>query len=64
LAHGGGHTGWSRAWLINFWARLEEGDIAHDNLLALFQRSTLPNLFDTHPPVPDRRQLRRGGGHC
>ncbi len=50
LAHGGGHTGWSRAWLINFWARLEEGDIAHDNLLALFQRSTLPNLFDTHPP--------------
>lgn len=30
--------------------QLEEGDIAHDNLLALFQRSTLPNLFDTHPP--------------
>src|SRR5690606_1524388 len=22
LAHGGGHTGWSCAWIINFWARL------------------------------------------
>ena len=26
LAHGGGHTGWSRAWIINFWARLEDGE--------------------------------------
>jgi len=50
LAHGGGHTGWSRAWIINFWARLEDGDAAHENLLALLQKSTLSNLFDTHPP--------------
>jgi alpha-L-fucosidase 2 len=50
LAHGGGHTGWSRAWIINFWARLEDGDAAHENLLALLRKSTLPNLFDTHPP--------------
>ena len=50
LAHGGGHTGWSRAWIINFWARLEDGEEAYRNLLALLQRSTLPNLFDTHPP--------------
>jgi alpha-L-fucosidase 2 len=50
LSHGGGHTGWSRAWIINFWARLEEGDKAHDNLLALFRKSTHPNLFDNHPP--------------
>lgn len=50
LAHGGGHTGWSRAWIINFWARLWEGDHAHDNLLALLRESTLPNLFDNHPP--------------
>ena len=26
LAHGGGHTGWSRAWIINLWARLGDGD--------------------------------------
>jgi alpha-L-fucosidase 2 len=50
LAHGGGHTGWSRAWIINFWARLEDGEQAHANLQALLARSTLPNLWDLHPP--------------
>ena len=30
LAHGGGHTGWSRAWIINFWARLEDAEKAHE----------------------------------
>ena len=50
LAGGGGHTGWSRAWIINFWARLEDGDKANENLEALLAKSTLPNLFDNHPP--------------
>ncbi len=50
LQHGSGHTGWSRAWIINFWARLGEGEIAHENISALLQKSTLPNLLDTHPP--------------
>lgn len=50
LQYGGGHTGWSRAWIINFWARLEEGELAHDNLLALLRNSTSPNMFDMHPP--------------
>jgi len=50
LAHGGGHTGWSRAWIINFWARLEDAEKAHENVLALLRKSTLPNLFDLHPP--------------
>ncbi len=50
LKHGGGHTGWSRAWIINFWARLEDGQLAYENLLALLNKSTLPNLFDLHPP--------------
>ncbi len=50
LAHGGGHTGWSRAWIINFFARLHDGKKAGENILALLRRSTLPNLFDTHPP--------------
>ena len=50
LKHGGGHTGWSRAWIINFWARLEDGDQAHENLRALLAKSTLPNLWDLHPP--------------
>jgi alpha-L-fucosidase 2 len=50
LAHGGGHTGWSRAWIINFYARLLDGEQAYRHLLALLGKSTLPNLFDTHPP--------------
>lgn len=50
LEYGSGQTGWSRAWVINFWARLEEGDKALENVQALLARSTLPNLFDDHPP--------------
>jgi alpha-L-fucosidase 2 len=50
LAHGGGHTGWSRAWIINFWARLEDGERAYENYQALLAKSTLPNLWDLHPP--------------
>jgi alpha-L-fucosidase 2 len=50
LAHGGGHTGWSRAWIMNFWARLEDGEKAYENYQALLARSTLPNLWDLHPP--------------
>ena len=50
LSKGGGHTGWSRAWIINFYARLLEGNKAHKNILALQRKSTLPNLLDVHPP--------------
>lgn len=50
LSHGGGHTGWSRAWLVSFFARLENGETAHQHLTDLLTRCTLPNLFDTHPP--------------
>jgi alpha-L-fucosidase 2 len=50
LANGGGHTGWSRAWIINFWARLEDGEKALQNVQALLGHSTLPNLLDNHPP--------------
>ena len=50
LSHGGGHTGWSRAWIINHYARLWDGEAAYDNLCRLFASSTYPNLFDKHPP--------------
>jgi alpha-L-fucosidase 2 len=50
LAAGGGGTGWSRAWIVNFWARLEEGDTAHQNLVTLLGNSTQPNMLDSHPP--------------
>jgi len=50
LEHGGGHTGWSRAWMINFYARLLEGETAHHHLRELLVKSTHANLFDNHPP--------------
>jgi alpha-L-fucosidase 2 len=50
LANGGGHTGWSRAWIVNFWARLGDAEEAYENVTALLTHSTLPNLLDNHPP--------------
>jgi alpha-L-fucosidase 2 len=50
LSNGGGHTGWSRAWIINFYARLKDGEKAYESVLALLRKSTLYNLFDNHPP--------------
>jgi alpha-L-fucosidase 2 len=49
LRAGGAYTGWSRAWAIGFWARLCDGEMAHESLCRLLDHSTGPNLFDTHP---------------
>jgi alpha-L-fucosidase 2 len=55
-------TGWSKAWKINFWARLLDGDHAYILLRQLLQATseggtnyskgggTYPNFFDAHPP--------------
>lgn len=43
-------TGWSTAWKMNFWARLEDGERAYRLWRMLIENCTLPNLFDTHPP--------------
>ena len=43
-------TGWSKAWKINFWARLLDGNRAYLLYQGLLKNSTLANLFDTHPP--------------
>ena len=56
-------TGWSRAWKINFWARLLDGDhaylILNNLILPSFTPDAVnmneggglyPNLFDAHPP--------------
>jgi alpha-L-fucosidase 2 len=44
-------TGWSLAWKINFWARMEDGDRAYKLITDLITPDrTAPNLFDLHPP--------------
>ncbi|MEI6916431.1 MAG: glycoside hydrolase family 95-like protein [Armatimonadota bacterium] len=62
LARGDGGTGWSKAWKINFWARLLDGNHALKMLrsqLTLITTTdmdygtlggTYSNLLDTHPP--------------
>jgi alpha-L-fucosidase 2 len=50
LSHGGGGTGWSRAWIANIWARFEDGDRAYENLRALLAENTASTLLDLHPP--------------
>lgn len=47
---GDGGTGWSKAWKVNFWARLLDGDHSYLMFRELLSKSTLPNLFDSHPP--------------
>ncbi|MBA4105943.1 MAG: alpha-L-fucosidase [Pirellula sp.] len=58
---GDGGTGWSRAWKINFWARLRNGNRALNVLNGLLTLTdspktsyrgggVYPNLFDAHPP--------------
>jgi len=50
LEHGGGHTGWSCAWLVNLFAVLGDGENAYRQLRTLLTRSTAPNLWDLCPP--------------
>ena len=50
LGSGGGHTGWSRAWIINMYAALGDGDKALKHIDLLRDKSLLPNMFDDHPP--------------
>ena len=50
LAHGGGHTGWSRAWITNHYVSLWDAEAAYDNIRKMLEVSTYPNLFDKHPP--------------
>ncbi|MEL7589426.1 MAG: glycoside hydrolase family 95 protein [Prolixibacteraceae bacterium] len=50
IANGGGHTGWSAAWLISQYARLQEPDKAGESLQTVIKKSTSPNLFGQHPP--------------
>ena len=49
-ARGDGATGWSKAWKINIWARLHDGDRAYKLLGEMLRGNVYDNLFDAHPP--------------
>ncbi len=50
IENGGGHTGWSAAWLISQYARLAEAEKAKQSLNTVLSKSTSYNLFGQHPP--------------
>lgn len=50
LSHGGGHTGWSCAWVINLFARLKDSKSAYKYLNVLLTKLTFSNLFNVCPP--------------
>lgn len=45
----GGWTGWSRAWMLCLAARLGDANFAENQLELMLAKTTLHNLFDTHP---------------
>jgi len=49
MGNGGGHVGWSRAWAINLFARLGQGDDAHSSLQFMLDKFTMSNLWTVHP---------------
>ena len=50
LDHGGAGPGWSRAWIINFFTRLQDKEAVQENIDLFMQRSIYGNLLDIHPP--------------
>lgn len=50
LKNGGGHTGWSRAWILCFYARLGDGRALDAHMGELMKHSLYENLWDAHPP--------------
>ena len=54
---GDGGTGWSRAWKINFWARLHDGDRALKLLNLLIKDHIWANLFDSIQPITEDKVI-------
>ena len=50
LENGGGHTGWSNAWIANVYARLGDGEMVMHYIRNMFKSLMFPNMFDACPP--------------
>ncbi len=53
LKHGGGHSGWSRAWYVNLFARLGDAEQAYEALQKIPEAYVYDNLFTLHPPLTE-----------
>ncbi len=50
IKNGGGHTGWSNAWIACLYARLGDGENVYKYIMNMFKNSIYPNMLDAHPP--------------
>ena len=50
LKNGGGHTGWSNAWLINLFAILGDSQQAYQHIQHAILEASYSNLWSKHPP--------------
>jgi len=50
LSHGGGHTGWSRAWISCMQARFNNPEGFYEHFMGLIKDFATVSLLDLHPP--------------